>query len=137
MCESKGKRMKIKILRDAEERLRNISKFEFETFKIFGEDMAALTFAPTKIRLDVPTIVGACILELAKFEMYKFHYEVMKLNFNCHLLYSDTDSLTYEIKTEKNSNFYEKLYKKRETLDKLSIGPLPLQCRKQTYSFKV
>ena len=78
MFESKRKRMKIKILRDAEETMRNISKFEFETYKIFGEDMAALTIAPKKVRWDVPTIVGACILELAKFEMYKFHYQVMK-----------------------------------------------------------
>ena len=125
MCESKRKRMKIKILRDAEETMRNISKFEFETYKIFGEDMVALTLAPTKIRWDVPTIVGACILELAKFEMYKFHYEVMKPNFNCHLLYSDTDSLMYEIKTEKNSNFYEKLYEKREILDNFDFSNYP------------
>ena len=125
MCESKRKRMKIKILRDAEETMRNISKFEFETYKIFGKDMVALTLAPTKIRWDVPTIVGACILELAKFEMYKFHYEVMKPNFNCHLLYSDTDSLMYEIRTEKNSNFYEKLYEKREILDNFDFSNYP------------
>ena len=36
MCESKRKRMKIKILRDAEETMRNISKFEFETCEVFG-----------------------------------------------------------------------------------------------------
>ena len=124
-CESKRKRMKIKILRDAEETMRNISKFEFETYKFFGEDMVALTLAPTKIRWDVPTIVGACILELAKFEMYKFYYEVMKPNFNCHLLYSDTDSLMYEIRTEKNSNFYEKLYEKREILDNFDSSNYP------------
>ena len=97
LCVSKRKRIKIKILRDAEETMQNISNFEFETYKMFGADIAALTLAPTKIRWDVPTIVGACILELAKFEIYKFHYEVMKPNFNCHLLYSDTDGLMYEI----------------------------------------
>ena len=105
MCESKIKRRKIKILRDAEETMPKISKFEFETYKVFGEDMAALTLAPTKIEWDVPTIVGAYILELAKFEMYKFHYEVIKPNFNFHLLYSDTDSLMYELKTEKTRTF--------------------------------
>ena len=92
---------KTKILRDAEETMRNISKFEFETYKKFSEDMAALILAPTKIRWDVPTILGACILELAEFEKYKVHYEVMKPNFICHLLYSDFDSLMYEIKIEK------------------------------------
>ena len=118
--------MKIKILRDAEETMRNISKFEFETYKVFSEDMAALALAPTKIRWDVPTIVVACILELEKFEMYEVcHYEVMKPNFNCHLLYSDTDSLLYEIKTEKNSNFYEKLYEKREIMDNFDFFNYP------------
>ena len=72
MCESKRKSMKIKILRDAEETRQNTSKFGFQTYKIFDEDMAALTLAPTKIRWGVPTIVRACILDLAKFEMYKF-----------------------------------------------------------------
>ena len=74
--------MKIKILRDDEETMRNISKFEFETYKIFGDDIVALTLAPMKIRWDLPTILGACKIELAKFEMYKFHYEFMKPNFN-------------------------------------------------------
>ena len=46
---SKRKRMIIKILRDAEETMRNIRKFEFEIYKIFGEDMAALTIGPTRI----------------------------------------------------------------------------------------
>ena len=68
--------------------------------------MTGLTLAPTKIRWDVPTIVGACILELAKFEMYKFDNEVMKPNFNCHLSYSDTDSLMYEMKTDKKLKFF-------------------------------
>ena len=57
--------------------------------------------------------------------MYKFHYEVLKPNFNCHLLYSDTDSLMYEIKTEKNSYFYEKLYEKREILDNFDFSNSP------------
>ena len=78
--ESKRKRMKIEILQDSEETIRNIRKFDFETYEIFSEDMAALTLAPTKIRWDVPKIVGACRLELAMFEVYKFPYEVMKVN---------------------------------------------------------
>ena len=45
-----------------------------------------------------PTIVGATILDLAKYHMYDLHYIVMKKNFFCRLLYSDTDSVLYEIK---------------------------------------
>ena len=76
--------------------MRSISKFGFETYGVFEEDTAALTLASTKFRLEVPTIVGVCILELAKFEMWKFHYESSKPNLNCHLLFSDTDRLLYE-----------------------------------------
>ena len=88
--ESKRKRMLVRIVRDYHAALREISAFEFKSYKIFGENLAAFTSNPTKIYWDVPTIVGASVLELAKFHMYKFHYDIMKPNFECQLLYSDT-----------------------------------------------
>ena len=43
-----------------------------------------------------------CILELSKVLLYQFHYDYIKneLGNNSRLLYADTDSLMYEIKTE-------------------------------------
>ena len=32
--------------------------------------------------------------------MFEFHYKTMKHNFDCKLLYSDTDSLVYEVQTQ-------------------------------------
>ena len=52
-----------------------------------------------KIFWNKPTIVGATILDLSKMFMFDFHYNTMKQNFDCSLLYSDTDSLIYEIRT--------------------------------------
>ena len=40
--------------------------------------------------------------------MYDFHYNFIKKNFNAELLFTDTDSLTYEIKSK---NFYEEFFK--------------------------
>ena len=97
-CESKRKRLKVNFVHNAEETMQQISAFDFKTFKIFGDDLAALRSAPRVINWNAPTIVGECVLEIAKFEMYKFDYEIMKPNFECRLLYSDTDSLFYEIR---------------------------------------
>ena len=46
-----------------------------------------------------------CILDLSKVLMYKFHYDyIKKKNITTKLLFTDTDSLMYGIKTE---NVYE------------------------------
>ena len=39
--------------------------------------------------------------------MYDFHYNFIKKNFNAELLFTETDSLAYEIKSE---NVYEEFY---------------------------
>ena len=46
--------------------------------------------------------------------MYDFHYNFIKKNFNAELLFTDTDSLTYEIKLE---NVYEFFFKWKDLFD--------------------
>ena len=41
--------------------------------------------------------------------MYSFHYFTMRAHFDCRLLYSDTDSLLYKIRS---TDFYEELARK-------------------------
>ena len=56
------------------------------------------------------------ILELSKVLMHEFHYDYIKNKYgnNSRLLFSDTDSLMYEIKTE---DVYEYFSKDKEMID--------------------
>ena len=50
--------------------------------------------------------------------MYDFHYNFIKKNFNAELLFTDTESLAYEIKSE---NVYEELLSIKVCLILVSI----------------
>ena len=51
------------------------------------------------IKLKKPIYVGLTVLELSKWFMYGFHYNLIKKT-DAELLFTDIDSLTYEIKSE-------------------------------------
>ena len=67
-----------------------------------------------KLMLNEPIYVGFTVLELCKWMMHDFHYKFIKKNFNAELLFTDTDSLTYEIKSE---NVYEEFFKWKDLFD--------------------
>ena len=46
--------------------------------------------------------------------MYNFHYNFIKKNFDAELLFTGTDSLTYEIKSE---DIYEQFFKQKDLFD--------------------
>ena len=54
------------------------------------------------LKLNKKAYIGMCILELSKVLMYKFHYDYIKNKYDnkSKLLFTDTDSLMCEIKTE-------------------------------------
>ena len=71
------------------------------------KDYAAIHEIKTVLILNKPTYVGFTVLDLRKWKMYDFHYNIIKKNFDAELLFTDTDSLTYEIKSE---NVYEDFF---------------------------
>uniref|UniRef100_T1JU36 DNA-directed DNA polymerase n=1 Tax=Tetranychus urticae TaxID=32264 RepID=T1JU36_TETUR len=88
-------------LRDIEAQ-RHLRKAQCKKFMILGEEKMLFWMQKMEVLMDKPIIVGFSILELAKLKMYEIHYNTFKPHYqeNINLVYTDTDSLIYEIKTD-------------------------------------
>lgn len=78
-----------------------VSKPTFKTSEHINSKLVALNMKYPSIKLNKPIYLGFSILELAKYYMFHFHYNVIKKKFGnkAQLLFTDTDSLMYEIET--------------------------------------
>ena len=81
---------------------------------MFGKIYAAIYEIKPVLILNKPNYVAFTVLELSKWLMYDFHYNFFKKRFDIELLFTDTDSLTYEIKSE---DVYEELFKHKHLFD--------------------
>ena len=83
-----------------------VKKPNFDRINIFTENLVAVHMKKTTINLNKPIYLGMSILELSKTLMYNFHYNYIKKRYgkNANLLFTDTDSLCYEIITQ---DFYK------------------------------
>ena len=92
--ENSRKRISVKLVNNAENFLKYTSKPTYITHKIFGENYAAIHRIKPVLILNRPIYVGFTVLDLSKQEMYDFHYNFIKTNFDAELLFTDTDSVT-------------------------------------------
>jgi hypothetical protein len=78
------------------------SDTSFKSRRIITENLAVIHRRKTEVKLNRPTYVGMCVLDLSKLCMYQFYYDVLKVKYqdNIHLLYTDTDSLIVEMESE-------------------------------------
>ena len=85
----------------------------YMSHKIFDNNICK---SKVVLKLNKPTYIGMCILNLSKVLMYEFHYDYIKNKDgnNSKLLFTDNESLTYEIKTE---GVYEEFRSDKETFD--------------------
>lgn len=68
---------------------------------VFDENLIACEMQKHTVKLNKPIQIGFIILEHSKLQMYEFNYEILKPMYpTSELLYMDTDSLIYNIKTK-------------------------------------
>ena len=95
--ESLWKRINVRFVNYAKDFLKYTRKPTYITHKIFGKDYAAIHKIKPVLILNKPIYVAFTVLNLSKWKMYDFHYNFIKMNFDAELLFTDTDSLTYEM----------------------------------------
>ena len=81
--------------------------------KVFDKNYAAIHEIKPVLTLNKPIYVGLTVLELSKWLMFDFHYNFIKKHFDTELLFTDTDSVAYEIK----SDVYEEFFKHKHLFD--------------------
>ena len=110
------KREDIKLVTNEKQLSKLTSKPTFINSKIFNENLVAVHKIKESLTLNRPAYVGMCILDLSKTLMYDFHYNFVKNKYGnkAKLLFTDTDSLTYEIEAE---DVYQDFWNKKEMFD--------------------
>ena len=81
---------------------------------MFSKNLVAIHKIKAVLALNKPVYVGFSILDLSKLLMYEFHYNYIINKSDAKLLFTDKDSLVYEIKTE---DVYEDFYEDKNLFD--------------------
>ena len=110
------KRVDVRLVTDEKKLLKLTSKPTYVSSKIFNENLVAVHKIKETLTLNRPAYVGMCILDLSKTLMYDFHYNYIKKNYKekAKLLFTDSDSLTYEIETK---DIYKDFWKDKDMFD--------------------
>ena len=100
--ENLRKRVDVRLVTNEKKLTKLASKPTYVSGKIFNENLVAVHKIKEKLTLNRLAYVGMCIIDLSKTLMYDFHYNYIKKKYGdkARLLFTDTDSLTYEIEAE-------------------------------------
>ena len=99
-------RVNIKLVNSGEQFKKLTAKPNYESRKIFNENLVSVHMKKTSLTMNKPVYLGMSILDLSKTLMFDFHYNYIKAKYGskAKLLFTDTDSFLYEIQTE---DFYK------------------------------
>ena len=109
-------RIDVRLVSNEKDYLKWTSKRSYIPHKKFDIDLVTICKRKVIFTLKKPAYVRMCILDLSKVLMYEFHYDYVNCKYgnNSKILFADTDSLMYAIKTE---DIYEDFSKDKEMFD--------------------
>lgn len=92
----------IRLISDKKAAIKLAAKPNYDKCTIFDENLVAIHMKRTELLYNKLIYLGMCILDLSKLLMYDFHYNYIKKKYKNYatLLFTDTDSLMYEIMTD-------------------------------------
>ena len=94
-------RVNVKLVDTGEQFKKLAAKPNYESRKIFNENLVSVHMKKTSLTMNKPVYLGMSILDLSKTLMFDFHYKYIKPKYGkqAKLLFTDTDSFLYEIQT--------------------------------------
>ena len=100
------KRQNIELVDNCKRALKLVNQPNFKRATIFDKNFIAVHMKRPEVKFNKPVYVGQAILDLSKTLMFDFHYNYIKKKYQnkAELLFTDTDSLMYEIRTD---DFYK------------------------------
>ena len=88
----------------------------FKYGNIINNNLLSIEMEITNLEFNKPIYVGFSILDLSKYLMYEFYYDVLRQKYGekVHLCYQDTDSFIIEVETE---DVYKDMSEMKEYFD--------------------
>ena len=108
------KRINVELINNAKDHVKCVSRPNFISQKIFSKNFVAVRKIKPVLTFNKLIYVGFSILGLSKTLMYRFHYKYINNKCDTKLLFTDTDSVVYEIKIE---DVYEDFYEDKDLFD--------------------
>ena len=121
LIEDLRKRSNVDVVKDERRARKLTSRPQYKSRQILDQEVTLVQSMKGKLTLNKPIACGFIVLEMAKYHMSWYWYEVLKPKYGdeIKLLLSDTDSFIYSVFTE---DIYEDLLDLRKHVD-LSVYP--------------
>ena len=110
--ERKG--INVRLLNKAGDYKKCVSNPSFVLQKIFNKNLFAIHEIKPVLILDKPIYFEFSILDLSKLLIHEFHCKCIKRTFSANLLFTDTDSLIFQIETD---YIYDYFYEDKNLFD--------------------